>query len=241
MEIAPGVRRIGTRDWVNAYLVEESGEVTIVDAGASGMWGDLVAELAVMGRTLDDVRSIVLTHGHTDHIGFAERGRTEQGWPVRIHELDAALARGDVKQAGKVMGPVRPLPLLRFLAWASLRGLLRVRHLGAVEAFGDGATLDVPGAPRIILAPGHTAGSTVLHFADHGTVCVGDAIATYAVTTGRSGPQLSPFSEDRATALASLARFEDVDARLVLPGHGPAFGGTPAEAVRLAREASLPA
>lgn len=77
--------------------------------------------------------------------------------------------------------------------------------------------------------------------AGHGTLCVGDAIATYAVTTGRSGPQLSPFSEDRATALASLARFEDVDARLVLPGHGPGFAGTPAEAVRLAREATLPA
>jgi glyoxylase-like metal-dependent hydrolase (beta-lactamase superfamily II) len=235
VEIAPGIRRIGTRDWVNAYLVEDGGEITIVDAGASGMWGDLLAELAAMGRSLDDVRSIVLTHGHTDHIGFAERGRRERGWPVRIHEADAAMARGAVKQAGQAMGPIRPLPLLRFLAWGAARGLLRVTHLGAVETFGDGATLDVPGAPRVILAPGHTAGSAVLQFAGHGALMVGDALATYAVTNGRTGPQVSPFSEDRAQALASLARFEDVDARLVLPGHGPAFAGTPAEAVRLAR------
>lgn len=223
---------------INAYLLEDGGEVTVVDAGVSRMWGDLPGELAAMGRTLDDVRSIVLTHGHTDHIGFAERGRTERGWPVRIHELDAALARGEAKQRSQGMGPLRPWPLLRFLAWAVTRGLLRVTHLGAVDTFGDGATLDVPGAPRVILAPGHTAGSAVLHFAGHDALFVGDAIATYAVTSGRAGPQVSPFSEDRALALASLARFEDVRAGLVLPGHGPAFAGPPAEAVRLAREAA---
>ena len=32
-----------------------------------------------------------LTHGHSDHIGFAERARRERGWPVSVHELDAAL------------------------------------------------------------------------------------------------------------------------------------------------------
>ena len=35
-----------------------------------------------MGRTLADVRAVVLTHGHSDHIGFAERARREQGVPV---------------------------------------------------------------------------------------------------------------------------------------------------------------
>jgi glyoxylase-like metal-dependent hydrolase (beta-lactamase superfamily II) len=35
-----------------------------------------------MGRTVADVRALVLTHGHTDHIGFAERLRRDQGVPV---------------------------------------------------------------------------------------------------------------------------------------------------------------
>ena len=72
MEIAPGIRRIGN-GLINVYLVEEAGSVTIIDAGAPGYWSDLPAELREMGRSLDDVRAVVLTHGHTDHIGFAER------------------------------------------------------------------------------------------------------------------------------------------------------------------------
>ena len=50
-----------------------------------------------MGRSLDDVRGVVLTHGDTDHIGFAERLRRDHGVPVYVHAADAARARGEVK------------------------------------------------------------------------------------------------------------------------------------------------
>jgi glyoxylase-like metal-dependent hydrolase (beta-lactamase superfamily II) len=233
MEIAPRIRRIGGNSIVNAYLVEDGGKITIVDAGMSGLWHDLPTELAAMGRTLDDVRSIVLTHGHSDHIGFAERGRTERGWPVRIHELDAALARGEVPNPSSGSGPTRPLPMLKFTWWA-LRHGRRTTPLGEVATYGDGATLDVPGSPRVTLVPGHTPGSAVLYFAGHDALFVGDAICTYAVTTGRAGPQIAPFTADPDLALASLSRIEWIDARLVLPGHGPAWTGGPAGAVRLA-------
>jgi len=102
------------------------------------------------------------------------------------------------------------------------------------------ATLDVPGAPRVIHVPGHTPGSAALHFAGHDALFVGDAMCTYAVSTGRPGPQVAPFSADTELALASLARLEGVGAALVLPGHGEAFRGGAAEAVRLARDAPLP-
>jgi glyoxylase-like metal-dependent hydrolase (beta-lactamase superfamily II) len=234
LEIAPGIRRLGHDSIVNAYLVEDGTEVTIVDAGLSGLWNDLPAELTAMGRTLDDIRAIVLTHGHSDHIGFAERGRVERGWPVSVHELDAALARGEVPNPAKGGGPMRPLPLLGFLWW-SLRHGARTRHLGAVSTYCDGATLDVPGSPRVTLVPGHTPGSAVLHFAGHGALLVGDALCTYAVTTGRSGPQIAPFSADPQLALTNLSRIEGIEATLVLPGHGLEWKGSPAEAVQFAR------
>jgi glyoxylase-like metal-dependent hydrolase (beta-lactamase superfamily II) len=234
MQLASGLHRLGTDSVVNVYLVEEGGEVTIVDAGVAGQWSSVASELAGMGRSIADVRAIVLTHGHTDHIGFAERARREHGWRILVHEVDAALARGEEKPAGGT-GPMRPLPMLRFLAWAAVRGGLRVQHLGGVATFGDGATLDVPGTPRVILVPGHTPGSAALHFAGHDALLVGDALATYAVTTGKTGPQIAPFTADRAMALESLTRLEAVDARLVLPGHGPAFGDGVAEAVRQVR------
>ncbi|HEX6945170.1 MAG TPA: MBL fold metallo-hydrolase [Casimicrobiaceae bacterium] len=240
MEIAPGIRRVGPDSIVNSYLLEEAGEITIIDAGVPGQWSALPAELAAMGRSPADVRAIVLTHGHSDHIGYAERARRERGWPVWVHEIDAPLARGEVPNPAKGGGPMRIGPLLRFLWWSMRHGAARPTPLVEVATFGDGATLDVPGSPRVILAPGHTPGSAALHVPARGALFVGDALCTYAVTTGRRGPQIAPFTADAEAATASLARLETLDAGLVLPGHGDAFEGGIGEAVRLAREAPLP-
>jgi glyoxylase-like metal-dependent hydrolase (beta-lactamase superfamily II) len=169
---------------VNSYLVEDGGDVTIVDAGAPAYWGQLPAELAAIGRSLDDVRSVVLTHGHSDHIGFAERIRSERGTPIRVHELDAALARGEVPNPAKGLGPTRVRPLLEFMLFSLRNGMMRIPRISEVATFGDGATLDVPGSPRVILVPGHTPGSAALLFAGHDALHVGDAMATHSVTTG---------------------------------------------------------
>ncbi|MFL5778873.1 MAG: MBL fold metallo-hydrolase, partial [Chloroflexota bacterium] len=219
MEIAPGIRRLGNGT-INSYLLDAQGEVTIVDTGVPGYWGDLPEELAAMGRTLDDVTSVVLTHGHSDHIGFAERIRRERGVPVRVHELDGALARGEVRNPSPGLGPIRPIPLLAFLVYGARKGALRTPFLQEVATYGDGATLDVPGTPRVVLVPGHTPGSAALHVPTHDALFVGDAFATYSVTTGRHGPQMAPFTADETEALRSLARLEGIEARLVLPGHG---------------------
>lgn len=240
MEIASRIRRVGPDSIVNSYLVDEGGEVTIVDAGAPGLWRRVSEELAAMGRSLEDVRGIVLTHGHSDHIGYAERARRELGWRVLIHEADAALARGETKNPAK-RSRLRVGPILTFALWAVRRGMLRVPPLVEVSTFGDGATLDLPGAPRVILVPGHTPGSAALHLAGHDAVFVGDALATYTVTTGELGPRIAPFSADYELARSSLARLEGLGAGLVLPGHGDAFTAGIDEAVRLARAAPLPA
>lgn len=238
MQIASGIRRIG-EGVVNAYLVVEAGAVTIIDAGAPSYWGDLPLELAAMGRTLADVRSVVLTHGHSDHIGFAERIRRERGTPVLVHELDAALARGEVPNPAKGMGKVRLMPLLSFLVFSVRHGMLRIPRIAEVSTFGDGATLDVPGSPRVILLPGHTPGSAALHVPALDALFVGDALATLAVSTGETGPRIAPFSADPAQALDSLGRLEGVEARYVLPGHGQAWTGGVPEAVRLVRVSAV--
>jgi glyoxylase-like metal-dependent hydrolase (beta-lactamase superfamily II) len=234
MRIAPGLHRLGPGS-INAYLVEEAGEVTIVDAALPGFWGDLPGELAAMGRTLDDVRALVLTHGHSDHVGFAERFRRERSIVPRIHELDAAMARGEVKPQNQKSGKTRFGSLVGFLLLGLRKGALRPKPLAEVATFGDGATLDVPGAPRVIHTPGHSPGSAALHFAGLDALLVGDAFATLAVTSGYAGPQIAPFTSEPAEALASLARIEAVEAHWALPGHGQPWTGGVGAAVAAVR------
>jgi glyoxylase-like metal-dependent hydrolase (beta-lactamase superfamily II) len=210
--------------------------VTIVDAGVSGFYGDIPRELTAMGRSVGDVRALVLTHGHSDHIGFAERLRRERGIPVSVHELDAALARGEVPNPAKGFGRTRLGPLLGFLWYSALHGGLRTTKLQEVATFGDGATLDVPGSPRVILTPGHTPGSAALHLPSHNVLFVGDAFATYSVTTGVRGPQVAPFTADAGEAVASLSRLEGIAAGVALPGHGDPWTGGVDEAIRSVRE-----
>ena len=235
MRIAPNIHRIGSQSIVNAYLVEEAGEVTIIDAGVPGYYGDIPRELTAMGRSIGDVRALVLTHGHSDHIGFAERLRRERSVPVWVHELDAALARGEVPNPAK-SGPMKLAPLLGFLWFGMLHGALRTPHLVEVSTFGDGATLNLPGSPRVILAPGHTPGSAALLVPTLDALFAGDCLSTYAVTTGVRGPQIAPFTADADEALESLDRLERVDARWVLPGHGDAWDGGIAGAVQAVRD-----
>ncbi len=177
----------------------------------------------------------MLTHGHSDHIGFAERIRVDREIPVSIHEADAALARGEVANPAKGFGKTKATPLIGFLWFSLIRGGLRTRHVGDVTVFGDGATLDVPGSPRVILTPGHTPGSAVLDFSSHRALLVGDALSTYAVTTGVRGPQIAPFTADRSQALESLSRIEGVTANVVLPGHGDPWTGGVDKAIHRVR------
>ena len=233
MQIAPGIHRLGD-GVVNAYLLEEAGSVTVIDAAMPGYWADLPGELAAMGRSIEDIRAVLLTHGHTDHIGFAERLRSERRVTVSVHELDRALALGTARNPAG-LGKARIGPLVGFLLLGLRKGGLRPTFLKEVATFGDGATLDVPGAPRVVLVPGHSPGSAALHVASRDALFIGDAIATYSVTTGQRGPQIAPFTQDPAEALRSLDRLAGVEAGLVLPGHGEPWRGGVAEALRLAR------
>ncbi len=232
MKIAPGLHRLGDGIQVNSYLIDDGGEVTIIDAAMPGFYDQLPAELAAMGRSICDVRALLLTHGHTDHIGFAERLRTEHNVPVWIEELDAGLAKGEGKPDNP-MGKIRISPLLRFL-WLGLRkGGLKRPIVREVSTFGDGATLDVPGSPKVTLVPGHTPGSAALEMVQLGALFVGDAFCTYAVTSGAQGPRIAPFTADADEARQSLGRLRNSSAKVVLPGHGDAWTGGMDEAIRL--------
>ncbi len=239
MQIGSGIHRVGDRSLVNAYLIAEANKVTLVDAGIAGLYRDLPkssrrgpndrgrARPGIDPRPQRPRRLPRAAPHRATRPGIGPRGRRGARW-------------GEVPNPSKGLGPTKAGPVLGFLWFSLVRGGLRTRHLGEVSTFGDGATLDVPGSPVVTLTPGHTPGSAVLHFRSLGALLIGDAFATYAVTTGARGPGVAPFTADAAQAVESLARIQDMSSDLVLPGHGDPWTGGVEEAVRLVRESAAP-
>ncbi|KQQ66181.1 MBL fold metallo-hydrolase [Microbacterium sp. Leaf320] len=227
MKLAPHLYRLGN-DIVASYLIDLPEGITLVDAGLPGHWNDLRRTLAELGRPLSDIRGLVLTHGDSDHIGFAERLRSETGVPVFIHSADAHRVRTGEKPKTP-MGPARIGPMLGFLAYGVRKNALRTRHVSEVVEVEDGQVLDLPGSPVVIGMPGHSPGSIAVHVPGADAVFVGDALTTRHVLTGRVGAQPAPFTDEPERALASLDRLADVSASWVLPGHGAPWKGSPAD------------
>lgn len=242
MEVARGIHRLslGVANW---YLVEDGGRAILVDAGAPGDWSLLLSTLADRGLPMTGLEAVLLTHAHSDHTGFAERARAEGGATVWIHRADAAVAKGakPPKNDGSAVPHLIHLETWRSAISLMRRGGTKMIPIAEVSEFADGEVLDVPGRPRVIHAPGHTAGHSALLFGDRSALLSGDAVVTHNPLTGRVGPQIMPsaFNRDTAEALRSLAVLENVPADVLLPGHGDPFTGGPAEAVRLARTAGV--
>lgn len=234
MQLAPGLHRVGN-DIIAAYLVEGEGGLTLIDAGIAGQYSDLLRELTAMGRAVTDIRGVILTHGDSDHIGYAERVRREHGIPVYVGEADAARARGE-ESSHPAWGKVRLGAASQFLWYTIRKGGMRTTYLSEVVAVHDGEVLDLPGSPRIMALPGHSAGSIAIVVPAVDAVFVGDALTTRHVLTGRRGAQPAPFTDDPDAARASHAKLAAVDAKWVLPGHGaPWSKGTHALAAELAQ------
>ncbi|BCY11511.1 MBL fold metallo-hydrolase [Actinoplanes sp. L3-i22] len=240
----PPIHRLGD-DFVAFYLVDHPDGLVLVDAGLPAHLPRLRDHLSRSGRSLRDIRSVLLTHGHPDHTGLAA-ALNDAGADVWIHRLDAAILADGPRSALRHAKPERSmLPYLLRRPGAigaplhlARKGGFTAKPVRTVRTFdGDQRLDDVPGRPQAISLAGHTPGSAAYHFADLGVLFTGDALVTHDGLTGRTGPTLvcRGFTHDSKAALASLDRLARVPASLLLPGHGESFDGGPLAAADHAR------
>jgi glyoxylase-like metal-dependent hydrolase (beta-lactamase superfamily II) len=237
-QIAAGIWRSGTR-YVNWYVVDGGTDgLTIVDAGFPRYAQHLDDALRELGRSRHDVQAVLLTHGHIDHIGMAA-SLAKSGAKVHLHPADADLAARP-----KTNSPEKTLPYLlfpatlAFLGHAIKNGATKPDPMPTSVPLVDGSVVDVPGQPLVHHLPGHTDGSCVFEFRDHGVTFVGDLLCTIEPRFGRRDqPQLQSRGSNHNSeqALQSLTRLGNISTQLVLPGHGAPWNDGVEAAVQAAR------
>lgn len=220
-ETVPGVYRLGTK-WANFYLVVEDDGAILVDAGYPRYWKQVPDALDALGKAPDIIEAVIVTHHHIDHVGTAEAVRSLCGAKVLVHAEDAPIVRGERQShvpPGFYRQSWRP-SMARYLAHTVAAGGARYRAAASVEALTDDAVLDLPGRPRVVHIPGHTAGHCSVFLEQRGVLFAGDAMVNFDYATGERDLRQHRFNEDRDRALASLDRLDPLDAEVVLFGHG---------------------
>jgi glyoxylase-like metal-dependent hydrolase (beta-lactamase superfamily II) len=239
-EVVPGVHRLGTAR-VNWYFVEDAGRITVVDAALPGYWPQLEPALTSIGRRLEDIEALILTHAHSDHTGVAGMLH-DRGIPVYLHRDDHELLLTSKEPWKRERSPfpqiLRP-GVWGFFGHMVRNGALKPPKIDDPVSIDDAETLDVPGRPRVMHTPGHTPGSCSLYFESQRALIVGDLLCTWNPLTGRLGPQVMPaaFNVSSDESLASLDKLAALSAAVVLVGHGEAWTDGVESVVARAREA----
>ena len=217
----PGLTQISL-GYVNAYLLEAEGNLTLIDTGVRSSATKILAAVAEIGRESGDIQNIVVTHLHADHAGSLKELKQLTGAPAWMHAVDAEMVR-----MGRSLRPLAPGPgLLRRL----ISRLARSRTSGiepteVEHELVDGQILEFAGGAKVIHAPGHSAGQIAL-LIDERVLVAADAASNFLRLS------YPPIFEDVEIGRETLRRLSGLEFEAAVFGHGGAITERAAERFR---------
>ena len=234
--------------WVNCWYIVDS-IPTLVDAGVNSdeALEAVGAAMSIHGGSIRDLRRIIITHGHGDHIGLAGRIADLSGAEVFVHPLD----RTDI-----LTRPGEPLRerkgrLCSFLVEggmsqresSDLVESVLSRYRGAFSALNEQTIVEGAEVFRfddfdleLIHTPGHSPGSIVLLNRRDGILFSGDSLIeeiTFNPALESEGEEPISGYLSLASYRASLDLIESLPVKKTLPGHGSPFSDVAGTVERL--------
>ena len=226
MEIIPGVHRVDGVDLGQVYLYEEADRLTLIDAGMAGSSDRILAEIEAIGRRPKDLRQIVVTHHHPDHVGAIADLVERTNARVLAHTLDAPVVQGEASAEETQLSAAEERALEEIS-----KNVIDAPPAKVDEELEDGDEIDIDGGGKIVHVPGHTAGSIALYLPKRRVLFTGDAAA------GVGGvPIVGVFNVDPEETRRSFARLAELDFEVACFGHGPPLDRNAALAFRRAVE-----
>jgi glyoxylase-like metal-dependent hydrolase (beta-lactamase superfamily II) len=175
------------------------GDETTRDAMVIDPGDDILDVLAIIQKHNLQVKKIIITHAHIDHVGGAMKLRQSTGAPILMNQNDYALVKMLDVQA----------------AWLGMTPPGEVKIDGSMS---DGDTVDAgPLVANVIHTPGHTEGSVCLFFPGQQKLIAGDTL--FAGSIGRT--DLPGGSYDKIIRSLHEKVLALPDRTVVVPGHGP--------------------
>jgi len=204
MEIVPGIHQV---DGVNGncFLIVRD-ELTLIDTGMPKNSAKIVNYIQdILNREPTDIKTIVLTHFHIDHVGDASVLKKLSGAKVAIHEADADFVAGRKTQPapkgvkGMIMKVLIPL-------------LFGSRPVEPDINLNDGDTI---AGLTIIHTPGHTPGSICLFDPASKILFAGDLLRFNGSKIEMGSSSLDPLEVQQ-----SINKIAAIDFEIMLSGHG---------------------
>jgi glyoxylase-like metal-dependent hydrolase (beta-lactamase superfamily II) len=234
-KVCEGIYRIrGSRS--NIYLVVGS-EPVLIDTGMPGDEAVILQALNELGVHSRNLRMILITHAHLDHVGAlaAVKGATDARVYASVHEKDHIEGRRLLCSmhreglGGKVF---------KCILYVMEKFVKKYEPVQLYSAYSDEEGAGRMDGIEIIPTPGHSPGSLSFYFPAKRAVFVGDALTG----TPAPGLPLRAGCSDYARALRSVKRLAQLDADVCLFGHGEPLVGNAASVLRelAGRAASLP-
>jgi glyoxylase-like metal-dependent hydrolase (beta-lactamase superfamily II) len=173
---------------------ENSREAMVIDPG-----DDIEDVQAILAKHNLQVKQIVITHAHIDHVGGAMKLRAATGAPILLNQNDYALLKMLDVQAAWI-GVATP-------------GEVKIDHSISTGDHVSAGSLQA----NVMHIPGHTEGSVCLYFPAENKLIAGDTL--FAGSIGRTdlpGGSMQKIMRSLHDTVLALP-----DETVVVPGHGP--------------------
>ncbi len=198
---------------VNSYLIKTDKGSYLIDTGIKKKRHQLENELEKAGCEPGDLKLIIITHGHLDHVGNAAYLRDRHGARIAMHQEDARMTEsGDMfidTKGGILIGLIRIL--------MKLFGLSEYERFTPDIYLEDNQDLTEYGIPATIIhTPGHSKGSISI-ITEEGDLFCGD------VFSNAKKPDKNSIVDDRVVFEASVDILRGLNPVRIYPGHGNPF------------------